>query len=371
MKILFWSDGFWPRLGGTETQGFEFVQAIQQRGHHCVVLCQKDNPDWPSREIYKGILIQRFDFDALIEKKELHELRAIREYLEWIVEEFRADVIYLNTLGNGSALPFLLFRKQLPIPAVLTVHAPHFLNGAIPPMMVQVCDAVDQICCASKWSFQVMETLLPAHRSKLQMVYCGISLPAILPKPLPFAPPILLLLGRLSSEKGFHIGIEAFSLLKNKGIDARLLIVGEGEERPYLESLIRRWQLAPFTQFTVARSRDEVDAVINTTTLTLMPSHLEGFGLVALESMRMGRPVIASKVGGLAELVAHGERGFLVPPGDPFAMCQAIEEMLKEPEVSARMGEEGRKWALERFLLNENVDRYENIFQSYCDHRRF
>ena len=250
------------------------------------------------------------------------------------------------------------------MPVIITVHAPYYPEG-IPPLVEQICDSVDWIYCASNWGLSAMEKVLPQHKNKMGMIYYGLSLPTLEPTPLPFSPPTVLLLGRLSSEKGFEIGIEAFSLLKKSGSNARLLIAGEGDERPFLEYLVNRLDVRAYTQFTgnIPRQDEGVYSVINQSTFVVMPSNFEAFGLVALESMRMGRPVIASNVGGLPEIVLDNERGLLVPPNDPIAFFEAMKKLLDHPKSTLEMGIKARTWGTKTFLLQENLDRYERLFQ--------
>lgn len=368
MNILFWTDGFAPRIGGVETQGLQFVCGMKERGHACMVLAQKDHGKFQDEKSYQGVQIKRFDFNAILERRDLKKIVPIKAWLQQVLEEFQPDVIYLNTLANGSAFLFLLFRKMFQVPVAATVHAPYFWEG-IPPLVEQICSQVDWICCASDWGRSVMEQVLPKQREKMKTIYYGILPPKIEPAPLPFAPPAVLLLGRLSSEKGFEIGIEAFSLLKKSGSKAQLIIAGEGDERPFLEHLVDLFHLRACTRFTgkIPRHTEDVYSLINQSSCVAMPSNFEAFGLVALEAMRMKRPVIASNVGGLPELVADGERGFLVPPKDPTAFFHAMKKLLDDPQATIEMGSQAERWANQRFLLEENLDQYERLFEeSLC-----
>ena len=366
MKILFWTDGFWPRLGGQETQSLHFVCGMKERGHSFTILAQKDRGE-VKEEVHQDFQIQRFDFDAIVKNQELKNIHPIKAHLEWIAEKFQPDIIYLNTLSNGSSFLFLLFRKMFRIPVIATVHAPYYWDE-IPHLVRRICSQIDQICCASKWGLSIMEKLLPEYKNKMSLIYYGLSPPKLEPAPLPFSPPTVLLLGRLSSEKGFEIGIEAFSLLKKSGSNARLLIAGEGDERPFLESLVDQFDLRSRTQFTgrILRHDENVYSVINQSTFVVMPSHFEAFGLVALESMQMGRPVIASEVGGLPEIVLENERGFLVPPQNPAAFFLAMKKLLDHPNDTIEMGIRARRWATSNFLLKEHLDQYERLFQDVC-----
>jgi glycogen(starch) synthase len=362
MNLLFWADGFWPRIGGTETQGLQFVEAMQNRGHRCMVIAQRD-PFMMKEESYRGVLIKRFDFNALIKHPELKLICFLKEFLESVVDEFHPDLVYLNTLANGSVFAFLLFRNLFSIATVATAHAPYY-GDTLPPLVEKICLQIDQICCTSKWGYGEMKKFLPGIKDKLRLIPCGLSVPLMAPTSLPFSPPTILLLGRLSSEKGFEIGVEAFARLKASGSNARLLIAGEGDELPFLQYLVSKLGLKDFVQFTggLPRDGDAVFSVINQATFVVMPSRIEAFGLVSLESMRMGRPLIASNVGGLPEIVSDGETGLLVPPADSIQLCAAMQILLKQPKKTIEMGERARKWAMSVYLLEENVDRYEELF---------
>lgn len=370
MNLLFWADGFWPRIGGTETQGLQFVEEMQKRGHSCLVLAQRDHPLFKEEEIHQGIRIKRFDFNAIVKHRDLKLTGSIKGFLEWVVKDFKPDVVYLNTLGNGSAFAFLLFRGLFSCLTVATIHAPYY-EDVFPPLVEKICFQIDQVCCASKWGLREMERLLPNIKNKLKLISYGLSLPRMAPSPLSFSPPTILLLGRLSSEKGFEVGIEAFALLKKKGVDAHLLIAGEGDERPFLEFLVRKFELRDFVEFTggIRRDGESVFSVINSATIVVMPSHFEAFGLVALESMRMGRPVIASNVGGLPEIVSDKVNGLLVPPENAELFCSSILHLLENPQETIEMGRRGRAWAMANYLLEENVNEYEKLF-SQCNYTR-
>ncbi len=397
MKILFWSDGFWPRIGGTETQGLQFVQAMARRGHECLVLTQKYDSAWPDEELYENVLIERLNFNPLLQKGDLKMVRQVKERLEKIALQFRPEIIYLNTLENGSAFAFLLFHKIFRAPTVATIHTPYY-EGSIPPLVKQICEQVDHLSTASHWAHGIMKGLLPSLKNPLRMIPYGLSFPSIDPTPLSFSPPTLLLLGRLSWEKGFDTAIDAFYRLKKEGSNATLLIGGSGPERARFNEQVIRLGLENDVEFIgeLLRDREAIYQTINRATVVLMPSLFEAFGLVALEAMQMGRPVIASEVGGLPEIVAHQKRGLLVPlPSLPIKMegtkegkwspifrekeaekrvlikqehaerlFGAMKTLLNDPKGTVAMGVEARKWALHHFRLEENLDQYEELFRT-------
>ncbi len=361
MKILFWTDGFWPRIGGIETQGLKFIQSLQEKGHQCIVVAQKDKPSEKNEETYSGILIRRFDFNGIILKQNLKKLHPIEAYLDWAIKEFQIDVVHLNTCIGWSAFIFSLFRRKFTIPIVLTIHAPFYYHNTINPLVTKICSQVDQICCVSNWVLQKMKEQI-VHRS-LGLIYNGLPMFSTPPAPLNFSSPTFLLLGRFTSEKGFSTAIEAFAFLKNSHPNARLLIAGDGEERLELESIIEKFELSDSVEFTGPLTRDQVPHVINRVSIAIVPSYFESFGLTALEAMQMKRPVIASDVGGLPEIISDGKTGLLVPPKKPIALYKAMQTLLDHPEMAMEMGERGRCLAMEKFTLENHLAQYVNIYQ--------
>lgn len=364
MNILFLVDGFWPRIGGTETACLQLIQELQARGHSCKVLAQRDRPSWPKEEIYNSISIHRFDFNAIIANRDLSILASIQNSLG------TPDIVHLNGFERANAFIFVLFAKMLRAPKIITAHAPYLQGKSdlvkMTPIIEKATAYADQIGCVSQWVFDELEKTLPAIKPKLKLIYNGLPLPQDAPSPLPFSPPTLLLFGRLSWEKGFSTAIDAFALLKQ---DAKLIIAGDGPERPRLEKQVDELNLRASVQFTGVLAQEEVPATINRATLVIVPSILESFGLVILQSMQMGRPVIASSLQGIPEVVAHGKTGLLVPKQDPVALCQAIRELLGDPEKARQMGIEGRKRAM-LFTSKQNTDQYEDLYVSQRNHCR-
>ena len=122
------------------------------------------------------------------------------------------------------------------------------------------------------------------------------------------------------------------------------LTLGEGELRSGLEALSAELGIAEAVRF--LGWRPDVASVIEACDIFCLPSLNEGMGKAIVEAMAMGKPVIASDVGGIPDLVVPGENGILVPPGDSDALAEAILNLRDHPEMRVRMGEEGRKKAL-------------------------
>src|SRR5262249_30683267 len=151
----------------------------------------------------------------------------------------------------------------------------------------------------------------------------------------------VLALGRLIPMKGFDVLVEAVAAADVPGL--RLLVVGDGSERSKLEARTTELGLAETTIFTGAVAAGAVPDFLAAADVVAVPSiHFEGYvdGLpnVALEGMAAGRPLVASRAGGLPELVRPGETGLLVPERDVKALAEAIETLARDAELRERMG---------------------------------
>jgi glycogen(starch) synthase len=158
--------------------------------------------------------------------------------------------------------------------------------------------------------------------------------------------------------------IAAMDLLKDRYPGLRLSFAGDGDERAALEADVARRGLASRATFAGRLSHDAIYPFLASATLVAVPSQIEPFGLVALEAAQMGRPVVASSVGGLPEVVAHGKTGLLVPPGDTAALASAIASLLDNPEQAKAMGEAGRRRSESHFSWDSYLGAHESVFQT-------
>jgi len=140
-----------------------------------------------------------------------------------------------------------------------------------------------------------------------------------------------------------------------------LVLIGDGPERTRVERLVHELGLAGSVTF-LGQQLNFVQ-VLQGARVFLLPSETEAFGLAALEALSCGVPVVASRVGGLPEVVLHGECGFLEPAGDVAAMAGAVGRLLDDDALHARMSTRARQLVEERFRLKPMVDRYEDLYR--------
>ena len=153
--------------------------------------------------------------------------------------------------------------------------------------------------------------------------------------------------------------VEVFYLLQ-RAIPCQLLLVGDGPERAKTEQLCRQKGIISSVHF--LGKQNAIMQLLNNSDLMLLPSEIESFGLVALEAMACEVPVIATKVGGLPEVVIHGEVGFLCEVGDIKTMYDYSLKLLQNEPLRREMGSKGRKRVLDYFSLKSIVELYEQYY---------
>jgi glycosyltransferase involved in cell wall biosynthesis len=172
---------------------------------------------------------------------------------------------------------------------------------------------------------------------------------------------VVVVVGALVQRKGHAVLLEAARRLAAQRIQARYVLCGEGAERGALERQARETGLGEAVRFVGWRA--DVPRQLAAADVVALPSLQEGLGVAALEAMAAGRSLVASRVGGLAELVREGEDGWLVPPGDPGALARALTQALADPERRRTMGEAGRRRVAREFSMTRMTSDNETLYR--------
>ncbi len=177
-----------------------------------------------------------------------------------------------------------------------------------------------------------------------------------------------LVIGTIKTLKAYY-GIEylirAFHLLKNKyhSLPLKLLIVGEGEQKEYLMDLSRSLGIENDTLFTGYISPDKVSDYHNMLDIYVAASTRESFGVAVLEASACGKPVVVANVGGLPEVVDHGETGYIVEKQNPEMLAEAIEKLVVNKQLRISFGEKGRNKVLKEYDWKDSVDKMIKIYE--------
>jgi glycosyltransferase involved in cell wall biosynthesis len=172
--------------------------------------------------------------------------------------------------------------------------------------------------------------------------------------------PLVVAAGRLSREKGFHILVEAAARLVRSVPRARVILFGDGAERPRLERLAANLGLG--SRFAMPGFCHDLDALLPWADVVVLPSLTEGLPNVALEAAAAGVPVVATAVGGTPEVVVNGRTGFLVPVEDPVRLADRIGDLLTRPEWARAFGAAARRHVEEHFSFAGQARAYRALF---------
>jgi len=275
------------------------------------------------------------------------------------------DLVHAHDWLVGLASRSIARRLQLPL--VTTIHdmavGKHFGQLDRPQQYIAfterwLTDESERVIACSDFIKGELVQHCGAEPAKVDVIPCGVDpAPLQLPVNLPafrsvFCRPeerLLLYVGRLDREKGVEVLIRGFAALRPREARLRLVIVGEGQVRGQLQELVGGLGLAEVVTFLGYVAPPALGAVFQCAEMVVVPSLYEPFGMVALEAMAAGRPVIVSDAGGLRELIIDGETGLRVPAGDAEAITAAMSRLLDDQALAARLAAQGQERARGEF----------------------
>jgi glycosyltransferase involved in cell wall biosynthesis len=193
---------------------------------------------------------------------------------------------------------------------------------------------------------------------RLTVIPPGVRLPP--ERTAPGAGQTVLCAGRFEPHKGHRDAVWAYDVLQIVHPDLRLVLAGEGPERPRLESFVRRIEAVDRVDFPGGQA--DLPGLMAAAEAVWVPSLADGGVRVALEAMAAGRPVVASRLPRLAEAVVEGETGLLVPPGDKMALASATVKLLADEGLRRRLGAAGRQRAARHFSARAAVEHTAGLY---------
>jgi len=368
MRVLFWSGTFWPKIGGVEVLAAKLLPALQDRGHEFMVITPRMSTDQDYEDDFRGTPVYRFDFGNPAVFSDMSKLRATRARIVELKHTFRADIVHINALDVGAFFHLITAREH-PAPMLVTLHGDWAnIPAAHDSLISQTLRQADWVIGCSKAILERGVEFAAQISSRSSVVYNGIEPPQLAPIPLASDPPVLLCLGRTVADKGIDIALEAFARVESRIPGVRLLIAGDGEDRAALERQAADLRLAgvEFLGWTAPAS---IPALLNRVTAVLMPSRQDSFPLTALETAIMERPIIASRVGGLPEIVVDGETGLLVAAEQPAALADAIIDLLGDMDRAKQMGAAARRRVESQFSWPQHVDAYDLMYRTLANRK--
>jgi glycogen(starch) synthase len=364
MRVLFWSELFWPYMGGAQFFALKLLLGLRERGHEFIVVTRQDDPDLPQEACFKGFPIYRFPFYTALADDNVLQLLAIRQQVAQLKRRFAPELVHVNCFGV-SVLFHLDTTKAHSAPLLVTLHSEKYDSVVKHDTLLErTLHAADWVTAPSARTVEYARQLVPNFVLPASHIYNGLEMPPVLPTRLPIQAPRLLCLGRLVPPKGFDLAVTALAAMTGRFPQVRLVIAGDGPARPELEQQTADLGLSGVVDFLGWVAPEHVPALINTATVVVVPSRgWESLPFVALEAACMARPVVAARDAGLPEVVVHQKTGLLVEKEDSIGLARALTFLLEHPEVAVQMGQAARQRVQEVFSLERCIDAYDALYQ--------
>lgn len=180
---------------------------------------------------------------------------------------------------------------------------------------------------------------------------------------LPPASVICTAVGRLVPVKGYDVLVSAMQRIASQVPQLVCLIVGEGESKEELSAQIQAAGLKDRVRLAGYYDRENAMSILKSSDIFVMPSRYEGTPIALLEAAALARPILASATGGIPELVHHEKHAFLVPPGDPGALAQALVKLTLEPDYARTLGQNAQQRIQQKFNLESQVNATWQVYQ--------
>ena len=268
--------------------------------------------------------------------------------------------------GNPTAFVAMLMKRYGGISFSVSIHGPDIFDNVEPAMLPDKVAQASFVRCISHYcKSQIMRISPPERWSDLHIVRCGVDPSRYEPRPDPGnTVPNLLCVGRLVPAKGQHLLIEACALLKEKGVEFELTIVGDGPDRTSLERLVSRLGLDGLVTFTGALGQDKVHDEYDKADIFVLGSFAEGVPVVLMEAMAKAIPVVSTRITGIPELVEHGRSGLLATPGNVGELSMLLGRLIADSELRRRLGAAGRETVADRYNQQVNNSEMANLFNA-------
>ncbi len=350
-------------IGGAQNALLHLLEKMDRERFTAMVVCYYNGDGAIGRKLRSlGVTVIEL---GMVHKYQLHAL--IKLFL--LLKQLRP--VILHTWMFHANIPGRILGRLAGVPVIISSEHTlgqegHFRQWAN-RMSAGLCD---QIVCVSQAVSQFAQTQIGLPPRKISVIPNGIELDEfkdLFGKKqsrkmlgLPADGLIIGTIGRPRPVKGFHFLLKAFVLLEKKVPDALLVFVGNGPDEGKLKKMALESGICQKIYF--LDDRDDIPNVLPAFDLFVLPSIWEGMGIVILEAMAAGLPVLATRVGGVPELVLPDVTGVLVAPSDPEAWIDPLKRLLEEPALRTRLGAQGRKRVEDLFNIQNTVKKTEALY---------
>ncbi len=359
----------YPSVGGSGVVATELATALSERGHSVCIFTFA-----PPHRSTPGLCVQIVDVFAYpLLRYPPYDLALASAIVDYVQRDGPLDLLHVH-YAVPHAISAFLARAMLgngSFATVTTLHGTDISIVGSDPAYATVTrfgiEQSDGVTAVSESLRRQTEQGLRVQRA-IEVIPNFVDLSVFRPLPKdPAAPPRLIHASNLRAVKRPLDVVRILERVRRR-VPARLTLVGDGPERGAVLDLARDLELLPFVDH-LGPVQIPAEA-IGSSDVLLLPSEQESFGLSALEALSCEVPVVASRVGGLPEVVRHGENGFLLEVGDVEGMSDAVVDLLLDAPKRAAFGEAGRRVAGAQFSRDRVVDRYLAFYEKTIRSRR-
>jgi glycosyltransferase involved in cell wall biosynthesis len=370
MRVLEVASVFPPHVGGLEVCVYEVSKELVQSGHQ-VIVYSTNFPKSKTRECKDGTSIRRIPVLFTVFGA------PVAIFLRYILKE-EVDLINVHIPPIFGAFSSVIASRIKKIPIVLTFHSDTVGNSVLERVIAQAYNAVLNKFILRKANL----VIVPSNTYRIRLARRGIELSRlkVIENGVDFSSikivdsteikrtlrlegyKIVLFVGALEKRKGVEFLIRAVPRIIERIKNAKILIVGNGSQKKNLQNLAKTLCPDDAVHFTGYMPKEVVNALYAATDVFVLPSLHESFGLVLLEAMVRGKPVVASKISGIVDLVKPGFNGLLVEPKNPGKLAEAIVSILSAKDYAERLGKNGKAFS-ENFTWKKSAIEYASAFQ--------
>lgn len=385
MNVAIFASAFHPHMGGVEELVRQLAHTYEKQGVRAIVITHHWPTDLPTRENFEGIEVYRLPMPMP------HELSGAKAYLksrymvwkhraqncaavEEILRRHQSEVLHVQCVsGNGFYARAAAQTLGLPLVVTaqgeLSMDASHLYqrSPALRSMLRDVLQSADFITACSASTLAELETFYGSpFGERARVIYNGIALEDFQgASPHAHARPYILGIGRLVPQKGFDVLLRAFARANVKRFD--LILAGDGPEKPALEKLVQELGLEGRAHLVGRAARAEAVALFRGCAFFALPSRHEPLGIVNLEAMAAGKAVVATRVGGVPEIVLGNQTGILVAPDDADALAGALNTLAEDEALRESFGraatERAREFAWPR-IAAQYLEIYRRVIKA-------
>ncbi len=268
-----------------------------------------------------------------------------------------------NHLGDNSGNVTMFASRLTSIPFSISIHGPHIFFDGLYWALDKKTELSKFICCIGHFcTSQMMLYSDKTYWDRFNIIRCGVNI-----EQFDFQPPArkarkMVYVGRLSAEKGVPILFSSLSDLKAKNYDFHLTLLGDGQDRKFLEEQVEQMGLQDYVEFGGFVDQDTIKSTLRNSDIFILPSFAEGIPVALMEAMALGIPVIATYVGGVTELVVDGITGQVVSPSDSQGLGNAIAKYIDDEVFCKDIAQRARDKVVQEFNIEDQVDKLASLF---------